>query len=205
MSKAKLLCDVFISHSSQDKQLAAEIAEVFRANDLQVFTNAEIPSGDKIEDAIWDAMAESQALVIVLSNAELSAWMMIEIGAAKAWNKPMYGIVSDPSSVKVPAILHDLPLYTRSRLDEVAQEIIRSSESLSEIETKILIEVFHLIAIPADQLALQPSQLLKLKKEFEKRSGRQTTGEQLLRMLIRLRKKGTLPRLTKPRPLPRAS
>lgn len=197
MAKAKPTYDVFISHSRQDKELVADIARVLRSYDLQVFTDAEIPSAGRIEDAIWDAMAESQALVAVISEDEPSASMAFEMGAARAWNKPVYGIVSNRSATRLPAALHGLLVYPPSRIEEVAQEIKRSSESLPDSEIEMLAAEYHQIGVPVDQLALQPHRLSELAKRFQKRTKRQVPGEHLLRILLRLRKRGTLPPLTR--------
>jgi hypothetical protein len=205
MGKSKPTCDVFISHNSQDKQFAVEIAEVLRSYDLQVFIDSEIPVGSKIDDAIWDAMAESQALVAVVSAAEPSAWLAIEMGAAKAWNKPMYGIVSEPSLVRVPSAFHDLLLFPRSRIEDVALEIKRSSEPLTKAEIDVLIESFLLKATPVDQLFFQPQSVSEIIEEIQSQTGRRIPSEQVLRTLIRLRKQGQLPRIEKSRPLPHAS
>ncbi len=197
MVKANQTYDVFISHSHQDTQSGQEIARILRSYDLQVFTNAEIPVGAKLEDAIWDAMAESHAMVAIISEGEPSAWLVFEIGAARAWNKPVYGIVSNPSSTRLPAALHDLRVYPASRIDEVAQEIKRSSESLSDSEIESLVDAYRRTDVSVDQLALQPQRLSELTKQFQKQTGRQAPGEQLLRILLRLRKQRALPPISK--------
>ena len=194
MSKAKHTYDVFISHRRQDKELVADIAGVLRSYDLQVFTDADIPLTEKSEDAIWDAMAESQALVAVISEDEPSASMAFEMGAVRAWNKPVYGIVSNRSSTRLPAALHGLLVYPSSRIEEVAQEIKRSSQSLSNSDIDVLIAEYHHIGVSVDQLALRPQYLSELAKHFQKRTKRQVPGEHLLRIVLRLRKQRGLPR-----------
>jgi hypothetical protein len=108
------------------------------------------------------------------------------------WNKPTYGILFDPSSTRLPAPLRGLAVYPRSRMDEVAEEIKRSSDLLSDEETAALIDDYHRIGVSVDQLALQPAQLARLTRQFKARTKRQVAGEQLVRMLLRLRKGGAL-------------
>lgn len=197
MAKTKPTYDVFISHRHEDAPFVREITNVLRSYDLQVFTSDEVPVTGKVEDVVWDAMAESQAVVAVISGNEPNALLLFELGAAKAWNKPVYGIVSDPSSTRLSASLHGLAVYPVSRIEEVAQEIKRSAESLSQSEQGLLVEEYQKIGVPVDQLALQPHHLTQLTKRFARRAKRQTSGEQLLRHLLRLRKQGSLPAMTK--------
>src|SRR5580704_7264515 len=98
MPKAKTTIDVFISHSHRDAAISAELARVLRSYDLRVFTDAEVVGGQSIEDAIWEAMSESQALVALIPEGDPSAWIAFELGAAKAWNKPIFAIASNPAA-----------------------------------------------------------------------------------------------------------
>ena len=192
MAKGKPIYDVFISHTHRDTEFSAEIARVLRSYDLKVFTDIQSVSGERIEDALWEAMAESQALVAVIPEGESSAWIAFELGAAKAWNKPIYAIASNPASARLPTGLQGLTVYSSSRIDEIAQEIKRSWGSLSESERAVLIDEFRRIGVPVDQLALQPWQLSRLTKQFKKRTKRQVASEELMRTLLRLRKTGAL-------------
>ncbi len=192
MKKHRPAYDVFLTHRRQDAELAADIARILRSYDLAVFTDADMPAGEPHEDTLWDAMAESQALVTVIPDGEASPRMLVELGAAQAWNKPTYGIVIDPSSTRLPPALRGLAVYPRSRMDEIAQEIKRSSPLLSDAETAVLIDEYLRISVPVDQLVLQPALLSQLTKQFKARTKRQFPAEQLVRMLLRLRRSGKL-------------
>ena len=204
MVKSNTTYDVFISHSRRDAELAAEIARTLRSYDLNVFTDNEIELGERIEDTLWDAIAESQAFVTVVGENEPSASVTFELGAAMAWNKPVYAIASNPSSLRLPAALQGSVIYTPSRVEEIAQEIKRSLVSLSDSEKTVLIDEYHRIGVPIDQLFLQPTYLSRLTKQFTKRTKRQITSEELVRILITLRKKGALPR-AKAKKLPKTT
>lgn len=192
MTKTRPTYDVYLSHRRQDAELAADIAQVLRSYNLEVFTDAETSLGEPLEDALWEAMAESQALVAVIPEGEPSPTMLLELGAARAWNKPTYGIVFDLASTRLHTALRGLAVYPRSRIEEIAQEIKRSSELLSEAEIAILIEEYDRLGVPVDQIVLQPAHLSQLTKQFKARTKRQIAGEQLVRMLLRLRKSGAL-------------
>jgi hypothetical protein len=195
MAKNKPTFDVFISHSHRDREFSAEIARVLRSYDLKVFGDADIAPGERSEDTIWEAMAESQALVAVIPETESSAWSAFELGAAKAWNKPIYAIASNPTTARLPSSLQGMAIYSPTRIDEIAQEIKRSSRSLSESEKAVLIDEYQRIGVPIDELVLQPGHLSRLTKEFKRHSKREIAAEELVRNLLRLRKRGALPRL----------
>jgi hypothetical protein len=159
---------------------------------LRVFTDAEVVAGQSIEDAIWEAMSESQALVAVIPEGDPSARIAFELGAAKAWNKPIYGVASNPAASRLPAGLQGMIVYPPSRIEEIAQEIKKMSGLLSDAEQKVLVEEYHRIGVPVDQLLLQPNELSRLTKQFRKRAKRNVASEELVRTLLRLRKRGEL-------------
>jgi TIR domain len=200
MAKTTPAYDVFVSHSQRDAGLVAEIARIMRSYDLTVFTNADMTAGERLEDQLWEAIAESQAFVAVVPEAEPIASIAFELGAAKAWNKPVYAIASNPSSTHLAVPLGGLMVYSPSRIEEIAQDIKRSLGSLSDSEKSVLIDEYHRIGEPVDELLLQPKHLSRLTKQFHKRTRRQVTSEELVRMLLRLRKQGALRVAIKKRP-----
>jgi hypothetical protein len=192
MDKEKSSFDVFISHGRREAAVSADIARVLRSYDLKVFTDAEVGPAQTIEDVIWEAMSESQALVAIIPETDPSAWFAFELGAAKAWNKPIYAVASNPATVRLPVGLQGMMIYPPSRIEEIAQEIKKASALLSDSDQAVLIEEYHRIGVPVDQLPLQPKQLSMLAKQFKKRAKRDVAAEELMRTLLRLRKRGEL-------------
>jgi TIR domain len=192
MAKGKSTFDVFISHNHRDAAISADLARVLRSYDLRVFTDAEIVAGQSSEDAIWEAMSESQALVAVIPETDPSAWIAFELGAAKAWNKPIYVVASNPATARLLVGLQGMMIYPPSRIEEIAQEIKKASGLLSESDEATLIEEYHRVGVPVDQLLLQAKQLSRLTKQFKKRAKRNVASEELVRTLLRLRKRGKL-------------
>jgi hypothetical protein len=199
MIKRKPTYDVFISHSARDVEFASEVARVLRSYDLSVFEDAAADRGENWEDSLWNAMAESQAMVAVISESEPSARAAVELGAATAWNKPIFAIAANPAATRLPPSLRGIMVYSPARIDEIAVKIKQSSGSLSDSEKAILVDEYHRIGIPLDQLVLQPWQLARLTKQFVKRSKRQCGAEELVRVLLRIRKTGALrPKIERP-------
>jgi hypothetical protein len=157
-----------------------------------VFTDAEVVAGQSIEDVIWEAMSESQALVAVIPEGDPSDWIAFELGAAKAWNKPIYAVASNPAASRLPVGLQGTVIYPPSRIEEIAQEIKKMSGLLSDADQRVLIEEYFRIGIPVDRLLLEPRQLSSLTKQFKKRAKRNVGSEELVRTLLRLRKRRKL-------------
>jgi hypothetical protein len=184
--------DVFISNSAGDAKLAAEIADTLRANGLDAFTYADLLPSANLSDALWEALAESRALLVVLSPSGLTPSMAIELGAAKAWSKPVFGLVTDPSNARLPSDLSGLRLFTPGRIEEVIRAVKLAGQELSDADRDLLAKAYSEIGISVDQLALQPRHLEKLAHRFSAGTGKSVPGERLLSELLRLRKRGKL-------------
>ena len=184
--------DVFISHSAADSRAAAELATVLRANGLEPFTGEEVDLGEDISDVVWEALADCKALLAIVSRSELSSSMAFEIGAAQAWSKPIYAIVADPSSVRLPASLARVRHVAPGGIDEVIYDLKHSAEGLSAEDQRVLAEVHSESGVSVDSLALDHQQLRKLTERFTKKTGRVVTGEKVLSELFRMRKLGRL-------------
>jgi TIR domain len=202
MNETRPIYDVFISHVQDDAAIAARVAAAMKAYGLQVFTGTESVPDESLEDVIWEALAESQAFVLIVSDSELNGVPAFELGAAQAWKKPIYAIATRPAVTPLPVPLRGIPLFPLSRIDEVAQKVKQSLMSLSLSETSILVDGYREIGIPVDELFLEPEHLARLTHEFQRRAGRHLASEELVRMLLRLRKAGEL-RTSKARKAPK--
>ncbi len=185
-------CDVFISHAAGDRGLAREIATACRASGLQPFTEADIRPGDNIADAVWEALSESKAVIAILSRSGLSPSMAVELGGARAWNKPIFGVLADPTLKPDLTSLGNLYFYTPQRIDDVLREIQASGAEFSDNERKVLAELYSETGVSVDQLAFDAKHLEDIVKSFRRSTGKAITGEKLLSELLRMRKQGKL-------------
>lgn len=188
--------DIFISHGSKDTSLAVEVAKSLQAHGLECFSPSALPAGANIEESMWQAMAESQALVVVIATTEPSTGIGFEIGAALAWGKPVYVIIADPANTQLSPMVSGAPgvrLYPPSRIDEVAVDIQRAQDRLSQEDIATLIGEYRRIGLPVDRLTLDAGKLSELTRNFHKHSHRQAPAERLIWHLLHLRKKGKLP------------
>jgi hypothetical protein len=194
--------DIFISSAPSDAGLALDVAHQCRAHGLNAFTHEDLPPGKDRSDAIWEALAECRASVMILSPSGLTPSMSIEIGGALAWNKPIYALVTDPASTRLPSHLTGVRLYPFSRLQDVIESIESSFQPFSDDDLALLSKLYADVGVPVDSLSLAPKALGDLVTRFNKGRGQVVSGERLLSELLRLRKRG---QLAKRRPLARSS
>lgn len=188
--------DVFLSYAASDKELAVDIVEALESTGLETFHDRVSLSTEDISSAIWDALAESRALIVIVSpETPPNAIGMVEIGAATAWNKPVYLVINGPSSIRLPDALKQYHAYPRNRIEEIVSKIHRDFEPLSEEDKDALAVSYAELNISADQLSQSAKYLNKLATKFRQKTQKQLPGERLLTELFRLRKKGALPHL----------
>ena len=196
MSTVTRTYDVFLSHAASDSHLACEIADSLESVGLETFHAGTVESATHIGEAIWQALAESRAVISIISpDTPPHAMGMVEIGAAAAWNKPVFLLINGPSSTKLPPALTTYPVYPLGRLEEIVQQIRTGFQPLTDNERGVLVDVYRELQTPADQLSQSPSPLRKLTTKFNRVAKKQLSGERLLSELLRLRKNGQLPRL----------
>jgi hypothetical protein len=202
MSTVSKTSDVFISHAISDREIASDVAHALDSAGLTSFHIGLVEAGNDLSKEIWEALSESRALIAIISPETANYSMgMIEIGAAAAWNKPVFLLINGPSSTRIPAALQNYSIYPLNRLDEVVHAIKSGFEPLSQSERDSLADIYSQLNLPTDQLSQSPSALRDLTVEFNARSGKQFSGERILSELLRLRKKGKLPRLRSKGPL----
>ncbi len=185
--------DVFLSYSIRDAAIASEVASACRESGLTVWMDTmESHPGVSYGDALWEALAESRALLMILSPAGPTSSMAIEIGAARAWNKPIYAIVTDPSSTRLSTVLPGIELFPLGRMEEVIESVKVSIQEWTDDDREFLTKLYAEMGISADHLALDPRHLAEFVKRFRKGRGKAISGERLLSELLRLRKQGKL-------------
>jgi hypothetical protein len=195
MAKTDKPFDVFISYSAPDAALVLEVANRFRAADLEAFTHADPLTGPIDGDLLWEALAESRAWLAILSPSGLTPSMAIEFGAARSWNKPIYAVATDPASTRPPRALSGIRLDSIGRLPDIIQDIKANVRQLSDEDRDFLAQLYAEKGIGADQFALHPEELEDLAERFHKARGKNVPGERLLSELLRLRKQGMLPKI----------
>jgi hypothetical protein len=189
--------DVFLSYPITEAALADQVARALQEAGLDVFHDQfEIETGEDYKDALWRAVAESAALIaIVPSEGPLASFLVFEIGAFKAWRKPIYVIQAAEGNIKLPSYLADCPVYPATRVNDVVRSIKRGLASLTEDDRIVLTDIYSNLGMSIDQLLANPTAIDSLSSEFHARCGKKVPGERLARELLTMRKGGRLPRL----------
>ena len=188
--------DVFVSHAASDSRVASEVASALQAAGLEAFHDGAVKPGTDVSEAIWEALAESRAIIAIISpDVQTHAMGMVEIGAAAAWNKPIFLLINGPSSTRLPPALSAYAAYPVTRLEDVIAAIRSGFEPLSENQRAVLVHVYRKLNTPADELTQSPKVLRDLTRQVNRSTHKQFSGERLLSEILRMRKKGQLPRL----------
>ena len=199
MATATPTYDVFLSHSSRDKDFAADVANRLQAEGLEPFYDASIQVGEEVSQAIWDAIAECHAFIAIVSPEPPDAMGMVELGAATAWNKPIFILLNGPASMRLPKALQSYRAYPLNRVDEILGQIRHNLEPITDDDRRVLAETYRDVNVPADQLIQSPRSLRQLVEEFNAQTQKHLSGDRLLSELLRMRKQAKLPRLSRQR------
>ena len=194
--------DVFLSYSLPEAQTADLVERALEGAGLNVFSPSKFENGTPYKDTVQLAIAESQIVIVVVDPRQApSSNTLVELGAALAWDKPIY-VVTEPGNTNLPIYLQDSQIFPVSRIDDLVQSARRdTTRNLSEDERSMLCDVYSEFGLPVDELVMTPWALKKLAKIFNSRSKTHASHSQLARELITLRKRGAknggLPRLSR--------
>jgi hypothetical protein len=125
--------DVFISHSSQDREWVQEFTSALKDAGAAVWSDQEILPGEDWQARIETALRESRTLVVVLGpGSQESPSTMFEVGAAMADRKRIIPVIlaDDAEPESAPKMLRRYqPLREPSaqKAGERVAEVIRQA------------------------------------------------------------------------------
>jgi hypothetical protein len=114
---------IFLSYAKSDEQSANQLrrllSQVGRINS-RVFTTAALSAGGDWPKRLRDEIARSDVFIVLLSPASSdSPWVLQELGAAWALEKPIIPVVTQPESfLKLPVQLSDTQLVSFPALED---------------------------------------------------------------------------------------
>jgi hypothetical protein len=198
-SDSQKACDVFLSASTLDSELARSVQIGIERVGWRVFSTAGIASDRRWDDEIRDALAEAWALVAVVSAKSVgSPFITFEVGAAFAWSKPVFIVTDGVRPDRLPGYLHVRRRFSPNEISLLVEAIRGVEKPLTAEEQGGLMSVFRKARIPADRLMSDPAVLDELTREFNALQGSNRSGEVLLQQLLRWRKAGTWPKPSHP-------
>ena len=151
--------DVFLSYPITESGAANTVSRALEQAGLDVFDvrNSGVADDPPFQETIWRALAESSAMIaIVPSEGPILSAVAVEVGAFKAWNKPIYVIQATSGKINVPTYLADCPVYSLLQVEDVVESIKRGMTSFSEEERAVLTRVYREVGIAADRLLSDP-------------------------------------------------
>ena len=159
--------DVFLSYPMTETGLADQVVRSLEQAGLDVFWDRGIGAGENVQDTIWRALAESAALIaIVPSESPLASNIAVEVGAFKAWCKPIYVIQAARGRIRLPAYLADCQIYPLSRVDDVVASIKRGLASLTEDDCRSWPLSTATMAFQSIKLLTDPAAIERLADEL---------------------------------------
>lgn len=192
----EVIYDVFLSHGVHDKGIADVVKRALAEEGFKVFAVDELKINGSAMAGIREALAECSAFVMILTRSTLeSSNSAFEIGAAMAWNKPIFVLYDGLPKKEIPEYLKDFTVVQFTKLPQVVQEIANLQQQFSDDDRESLVQVYQNLGVPTDQLLIKPLALRDLSKKYDEVTHSTCAAERLVQELIRLRKQGKLPKI----------
>lgn len=122
---------VFISHSSKDRWIARQMAEIIerKAKRYGVTTfldEVDLEGGDRIPATIKANLHACEEFVILLSPQSVTRqWVLVELGGAWTLDKRVIAITYNLAAEKIPDIIDHDKGYDLNDFDRYVSELIR--------------------------------------------------------------------------------
>ncbi len=121
---------VFISHSSKDRWIAKQIANIIeqkckRYNITTFLDEKDIAGGDSIPETIRDNIQNCQEFIVLLSRYSIDRpWVLIEIGAAWGLGRRVTAIIDKVTPEEMPDIMTPYKAIDLNNFDDYIKELI---------------------------------------------------------------------------------
>lgn len=196
MKKKTPVYDVFLSHSVQDKGLAAFVQETLSSEGLSVFELSEVPPGSPIASSIREGLVDSSAVVLLITpSTDRSGNLAFEAGMAMAWSKSVFVLYDGRQLSDIPEFLRQFQVFPVDKVRDVAKLILDSKVMLKADHAILLSQIYEDTGITVDRLLLEPAVLTEISDQFYAKTRLRFSGSRIAQELIRLRKTGRLPKL----------
>lgn len=127
---------VFLSHSSKDRWIARQMANLILehcgASSVEVFLDERaIEGGDSIPDVIRDTIERCSELVVLLSSSSVGRdWVLIEVSAAWQLKKRIVPIVDKVGSESIPEIIRQQKTVDLNDFDDYLAQLLRRAKEV---------------------------------------------------------------------------
>jgi uncharacterized protein YjbI with pentapeptide repeats len=129
--------DVFLSYDSTDETVASDVYARLTARGLKCFyAPISIPAGTLWENELQEAASASKMAVVVLTETSItSKWVLVEIGAFWAANKPLIAASKGVTADRIPEALSKYQLV-KITTDHDMERLCEHVERLCKKERK---------------------------------------------------------------------
>jgi TIR domain-containing protein len=113
--------NVFLSHATPDRQSARKLTDLLsRVPGVRVFATEMLVAGGDWRSELRGELSNCDLFVFFLSSESVdSPWILAEIGAAWAMEKPIVAVVTDSGLLsKIPIDLRDTPTVSYADLEK---------------------------------------------------------------------------------------
>lgn len=197
MAKIRKTHDVFLSYSLDLVGQAKVIIKKFADAGLTVFGLSEIEPIHNLAEETWQALAESWAVVALIKPGTIPPSVAVEIGAASAWQKPIYILISGEGEFHLPLYFSKYEVFKISEIGKVIESILKALNPLSDKEKEVLVKAYNSLGVPTDKLLMHPVLIEQLNNILWSESHIRISGERIMQELLRMRKQGNLPRVSR--------
>jgi hypothetical protein len=125
---------VFISHSTKDRWIAKQIANVIeekgRPYEIKTFLDEkDIEGGESIPESIRRNIQDCSEFLVLLSRYSIDRpWVLIEIGAAWVLGKRIVAIVDKVSPEEMPDVIAPYKAIDLNSFDEYLKQLISRTQ-----------------------------------------------------------------------------
>jgi hypothetical protein len=195
MAKLNKTYDVFLSYSLDLRKQARIVAAKLSEAGLAVFDISEIGPRYNLAEEMWQALAESWALIVLIKPGATPPSVAVDIGAAAAWQKPVYIVTTTVGKYQLPKYFSQYEIVHLSGISNLIKSISKGRKPLTDEDRNALKKAYLKLRIPTDQLIREPRYVQKLQQMLRNEYRITISNERMMQELLRLRKSGRLARL----------
>lgn len=134
--RSKQALRIFLSYTTADTIYAHKLRSLLSQRpNLRIFTTETLSAGEDWESKLKDELSQCDIFVVLLSsNSVNSNWVLHELGAAWALNKPIIPIVIYPEVFsKIPLPLHGIKFIEIKELEkpEIISQVLEHYEEMA--------------------------------------------------------------------------
>lgn len=198
MAKRREIYDVFLTYDNDLRSRAKKVSHTLRQEGISVFNASEMNlCGKELISELWDALAGCRAIVVLLKHTkDLPPSLAVEIGAAAAWEKPVFILIRGGTTYHLPLLLSGHKTFSMSEVGNVVKEIKKLGKS-TKINVDALKQAYIEIGAPTDVLLRSNILRRRLVRKLRDKYRIGLDAEIIMQELLRLRKRGKLPRLSR--------